>query len=128
MKKIERPDWDKLVWYMEQHQKIVSNLNVWFDDHIEPLNKALDEAVEVYTDEHFANESGRWWEYRAGVKPCKTDTHKALLINIQPIKHETCADVLRDIIEQDPIAKFEEDLLMPLIKRAKAALARESDE
>lgn len=52
-------------------------------------------------------------------------THKALLINIEPIKEETCADVLRDMIETSKAHEYiNTSDNAPWIKRAKAALDR----
>jgi len=94
MKKIERPDWGKLI-YVNWHDKSVSwyEIDWWFKTHIKPLNKAIDEALEV----NLIKEENMVHDLNFDVK--KTNTHKALLINITPIVKDTAESVLRDILE-----------------------------
>ncbi|MCP3684565.1 MAG: hypothetical protein GY861_18010 [bacterium] len=77
LRKIERPDWAKVNFPLGGED----NLNRWFDNNVEPLNKMLDEAVEVYTSD--LNDREETWARRP-----YGDTHKALLVNIQPILGE----------------------------------------
>lgn len=67
----------------------------WFDTHIEPINQMIEDAVEVVG----SKEWGDWTSQSLGNVSNEYRTHKALLINIEPIKKETAEDVLRDLIE-----------------------------
>ena len=127
IKKIERPDWEEVINVDTALQYIAPrlkrNLERWFNKHIEPINRALDGAVEVYAN-HGETSLGYTWTTK---KWAGGDTHKAFLINIEPLKQETCADVLKEWVDACGIAKLnkpEVDIFM----RAKAALERESDE
>lgn len=86
MKQIERPDWLKM-W--AQPPQFQNTYNEWFDEHVEPVNKLLSEAVEVFG---YDTESSIWQ------KPDYHDlhqvTHKAYLIGIEPIKEETAEELL----------------------------------
>jgi len=77
--KIERPDWLGMLKHRAMDSEI---LNAWFNAYVSPINKLLSEGVEVY----MPSNSTVW-----GITASKTfkDTHKALLINIQPIKKES---------------------------------------
>jgi len=113
MMKIERPDWLNLLPMSDTH--IRSALNEWFTEHVEPINKMLSEGVSVTG---YQNDIATVW--RDERSNCKNGTHKALLINIEPIKQETCADVLRDLVKIDKYCMGETNY-----ERAKAALARD---
>lgn len=64
----------------------------------EPINKMLSEGVEVYgTDERTFSIKKTNGINMYGLNDSNHFTHKALLINIQPIKKETAEDVLREI-------------------------------
>lgn len=79
MKKIKKPDWFGLT---------IGELNDWFDERVEPVNRMLGEAVEI----GIARENdGKWFTHYG------YETHTALLINIQPVKKESVDDVLRDV-------------------------------
>ena len=114
IKKIDRPNWGE-------------NFDFWFDKNIEPINKALDEAVEV----GFYGDPTNSLLVAGGMTRFKTDvtdpdcTHTALLLNAQPIKVESAADVLRELIYKGtPKTQHQGEIW----ERAKAALERESDE
>lgn len=102
-----------------------------FNKFIQPINDALDEAVEVYHRED-GRETKVWCSLRKsyGVD----DTHKALLVNIEPIKQESCADLLAEAVELEiPIVSQDEDInklrkINLWRKRAKAALERENEQ
>ena len=95
----------------------------WFNEHIEPLNKLLDSAVEVIQDP--ADFS--WWRRSddTNVK-VPVSTSRAYLIGIELIKQESCADVLRDMISN--VGSNGENYLdfKVVFARAQAALSRES--
>ncbi len=83
MEKIERPDWYKL--FIE-----AGRLNDWFDRNITPINDAIDKSVVVYGYnelEWLVRSSGDHYQ------------HKALIMNIEPIKPDSAIDVLRDLVE-----------------------------
>lgn len=91
MKKIERPDF-KYILKKYNSTIVLSKLDDWFDENIVPINKMLEDAVEVYG---FKNEN-TWKidndnEYDGW-------TAKAILTNIQPIKKETAEDILRELL------------------------------
>jgi hypothetical protein len=120
MKKIERPYWHKVLpGHISRDQD--NWLNNWFNVHIEPINKMLEAGVEVYQERSFAETI---WDTDPDANNMNF-THKALLINIEPIKQETAADVLRDIMYALEINN--EELGEECLTRAKAALEREDD-
>lgn len=111
--KIERPLWYLWFGISGGHH---DDADEWFDTHVEPINKMLDEAVEVYG---MKAHGGNIW----ATKQHEDDSKKALLINIQPIKQETAEDVLRDwmkIIRGGSSWHAEKE-----IERAKAVLERD---
>ena len=113
--KIERPDWLVLMRLDRTDPDSYfkkSEFDEWFDKHVEPINKMLEEGVEVYNDETL---SDTIWAYDMRPEFVKDQTRKALLINIQPIVKETAEDVLRDILNADW-----DDLGSDLHDRAKA--------
>lgn len=142
VKKIERPDWRHLIgFYTESHvpvRVITIELERWFDTNIEPINKALDEAVEIVRCDNKST-----WSQDT---PCPKCNDKALLINIERIpkdcescgrplestesndsliKKETCVDIVKEILRDHADAdvswthKYE--------KRLRAAIARKED-
>lgn len=89
------------------------DFDLWFND-------LLKDAVEVY-----GNKNGAQWFVTKGRHV--REEHKALLINIEPIRQESCADVLKDLVHRfhpDDYSGTDEDVFK-IIKRAKAALKRE---
>lgn len=132
MKKIERPDWESLNFDIVQTSADGSSfiltpkdrLDKWFDEYVDPVNKMIDEAVEVYQKRPCTD--GLW--YPAMHK--ESYTHRALLINIQPIKQETCADVLRDFltVKDDVYGSSVYGPWKYLFERARLALEREQAE
>ena len=111
--KIDRPDWYKIAatpWNNINE----TTLNEWFDEFVEPINKMLSEAVQVYG----YIEDGKPKYYSSYTWGDSIKESKALLINIQPIKKETAEDVLREI------SKMEEGQYVypSLLKRVKAVL------
>lgn len=103
MKKIEKPDWNTMGTYIMRSHRL--ELDKWFSKHIEPINKMLDEAVEVYEcKDEPEHSSGNWYQYP---KDC-LKINKALLINIQPVKKESAEDVLKLFIENYRVANGEQ--------------------
>ena len=84
--RIERPDWGR----MGSPFLTKSTMNRWFEEKVEPINKMLSEGTKV---EGYFTDSGYW------IYDISKPTHKALLINIEPIKKDTAEDVLRDFVE-----------------------------
>lgn len=82
--KIERPAFYSVtrsgVWTVDEFES-------WFTTHVEPINKLLSEGVEVVG----YIKPGRIWQEKEYHDD--TVTHKALLINIQPIKQETAEEL-----------------------------------
>ena len=115
MKKIERPYWwNDNNFTSPAEQQTLKNLREWFDTHIEPHNKLIEGAVEVWSP----NNGSGWHDNLVdGVS-----THRAYLIGIQSIKKETAEDVLRDF--KNEMSKWNESTpqLHELYKRAKAVL------
>lgn len=73
------------------HQFTSDMFNRWFDECVEPINEMLAEGVEAYGHEFKSKENrskGTWTTWKAS-----TDTHKALLINIEPIEKPQSKDV-----------------------------------
>lgn len=75
-------------YHHHQFQKQFEN---WWHREVEPINKMLSEGVEV-TGCVPPGEKETLWSHKGISK----DTHKALLINIQPIEKDTPEKVLRD--------------------------------
>lgn len=98
IKPIERPD--RNFSDRQYDAECARQFDAWFQEYVKPLNKAIREGVEVFAD----NNTNRW--YPETDSSC-SDTHKALLINIQPIRKETAEDVLRDILETTVIDPHE---------------------
>lgn len=121
--KIERPRWmisDKPGDMELISLKVVQD---WFSEVVEPISKMLAEGVEVYGYKFRGN-----WSFRHN--ETNATTHKALLIKIEPIKQETTSDVLKEWLSHINTHNGA-DLTMTeieLMKRARAALARESSE
>ena len=90
MNQIKRPQWEHLFGacalepkYHDEHMA----LNEWFDTYVTPVNKMLSEGVEVY---------GVWDTTNIPDIVCRfgttedLPTHKALIINIEPIVKWEC--------------------------------------
>jgi hypothetical protein len=102
MKKIKKPTliysrYDGRDWTPLEH------VRDWFNYHVEPVNDALANGVEVtkFTNEPCSPATSDWVESKdiRGHMRGMTAVHKALLINIEPIKiKDTAEDVLRDFI------------------------------
>ena len=114
MKTIERPDWQMICESLHTENDYLreDHVNRWFDTHIEPHNKLIESAVEVYAHNPNKQLTPDNWK---SVK-YDQDTHRAYLIGIEPIKKDTAEDVLRDIVNKD-LTNFK-DIWM----RAKAVL------
>lgn len=77
--------------------------------------KVFEGAVEV---EAALRPEGDWYAYQKG---CRVKTHKALLINIQPIKEETAEDILIQWVQELESAN---GLTIDHLTKAKAYLER----
>lgn len=113
--KIERPCFKKLLEGIALSQQ-VALLEDWFKQYVEPINKLLALGVQV----HGATFEGlnEWTKTKLS-----NDDHKALLINIQPIKKETAEDVLRDLHERCLVEH--EGITSDLARRIKVVLGEE---
>ena len=87
-----------------------------FIQAVRDVNQAIENGVEVS-----GAMSGAMVSQPFGQVGKVGDTHKALLIGVEPIKQESCADVLAEILEKHTGY----DLGTLMYKRAKAALERE---
>lgn len=117
--KIERPVWCEFVGTIPT--SISYDLNKWFDTHVEPINKMLSKGVEV----HKTSGSLKYcWLDKPidamGFVQGNYPTHKALLINIEPIKQETAEDILRDVKDIKHISHYHVDI----VKRIEALLEK----
>lgn len=120
--KIEKPDWYKLT-----HSKVYpfEVLDQWFQENVEPVNKMLEDAVEMVGDaEDFS--CGSWIRRNGQVSTDRT--HKALLINIQEIKPKTreerAIELLGEIIAEHD--RFPHSLRGNTIQKAKQILEGEN--
>jgi len=93
----------------------------WFKEQVEPINKILEAGTEVRGNK--TNTLG--WSFLEYFPPELNYTHKALLINIEPIKKETAEDVLRDMLEN--MHKLDKEYKIPpgWLNRAKKVLSRD---
>ena len=115
--KIEKPlinrSPDNMSWSLP-----IGYFDIWFDEHVEPINKMLSEGVEVYGSN---NRPLDGWNQ----KSYESTTHKALLINIEPIKKETkgeaCERLLSDWLKCAPLAKMSRNEVS-IFQEAKAVL------
>ena len=136
MKKIERPDWlehgravNKLPATPEDNEYLftVDAFDHWFDKVIKPHNKLIESAVSVYARVPSGEQPCVWVESHK--RDDIPDTHRAYLINIQPIKKETAEDVLRELTAFHAHCIYmntdNEIIHKALIKRAKAVLESE---
>lgn len=120
MKKIEMPNWPLVVCGYSW----VENLRAWFDENIEGkylVDKS--DLVEVFSYKYTDDSNGNWSEKYDLLE----DTHKAYLIksSIEPIKKESPADILKDLVnwlDQGSLSKHDN-----LYLRAKAALECERE-
>lgn len=120
--KIERPDWQDLFLH--------AGMNIWFDTHVEPINKLLSEGVEVKGNitPTSNQEPYNGYDFNGGTLGKTDPTHKALLINIEPIKQETREQQLENCIRslltcatsKDPI--YTQEVYMREVEKAKALL------
>ena len=119
IKKVERPDWIHMAhncgYGVALPERGSKYFDRWFDEHIEPINKALDAAVMVYGQNDEVG--GKSWR----LVGLGTEQYKGLLINVEPINQETCADVLKQMTEI--YSSYFDDAIL---ERAKEALERES--
>ena len=111
--KIKKPDWAfealPRIFSDEVTITIAAKLNDWFNENVEPVNKILRNAIAVTT----AN------AYDWNVESAINATHKALLINIEPIKKESAKDVLEALLRIVPRAHSE---YSAVVRRAKKVL------
>lgn len=114
---IKRPDWEALIYHCRDglNLDLVTVLNKCWDAEAEPINKILAEGVEVTTYTEKGLDFANW--VAPLDRPGATPTHKALLINIQPIQKETAEDVLRDCLDNGLLTTDQE-----FRQRAKAVL------
>lgn len=118
MKKIVRPAG---IWSGD------GTLNEWFYEHVEPMNKLIEDARVVYGRQKSSSPNlneGEKWTF----KKFQSDTHRAYLIDVQLIKHESAEDVLRNIISRHEDNASRTVIMNSDYDAAKAALDRSSDE
>lgn len=85
----------------------------WFAKEIAPL---FQNAVEVWET------PGDYWSEAPSAVPVNFERHKALLLNIQPIKEESADDILREVV--DTIASGNVDGGVKAFDKAKAYLEK----
>ena len=123
MNRIDLPEWfDKL----PEEQRI--RWLFWYGTFISPVNIALDNAKKVYfeinpSDPYILTQ---WMAHKTehdGEKILDGKiSHQALLINIEPIEQESCADLIKEIMDGAVSTDID------WYERAKAALEREDAE
>lgn len=119
LKKIERPDWlREIVGVFDGNVRVIERANDWFTQNVEPVNRLLEEAEPVYScNKHTGMACALWGrEDREDYH----NTHKAYVIAVQPIKHETAEELLREFINKRPDGL----VLAAFIERAKKVLER----
>jgi len=72
----------------------------WFDTNITPINEAIDNAIEVRKFDEEVNSCNNVWFADKGAFS-EDDTHKALLIGIEPIKQETALNLIDEILDSN---------------------------
>jgi len=95
MKPISKPDVD-IAWFLIDPimERRKNYFNTWFDERIRPLNEMIEKGVDVQgiiTDKYTSKPTFIW-------NDSSIATHKALLINIEPIRHESAIEVLRELV------------------------------
>ena len=120
IKKIEKPNWEEL-FKTPLRSTIIDAFDDWFFEFVVPNNRDIENAVEV-RGTRTGNYALEWSEENPLVD--RGFTHKALLINIEPIKEETAENVLREWIKQPeyPGSSLE---IHNIIERAKAVLEQD---
>ena len=123
MKKIERPDWNNLIYHCRDGLNIdlITVLDKCWDEYVEPMNKLIENAVEV-SGESRSSTDGLWNMHETILgKALPNHTHKAYLIGIEPIKKESKYDFIKWVIAVTEL--YKETPLGELVnKRAKAVL------
>jgi hypothetical protein len=94
--KIEKPDWSQMCQSGGRIHNFWKSLDEWFEREVEPINKMLSEGIEVQGNISLHPDKG--YSFSGGVIGKHNPTHKALLINIEPIKKET---IIQGSIERD---------------------------
>ena len=113
------PDFRGLLVNPQDAWQLEQQYNLHFDTHLKPI---FENAVEVFGEK----EHGIFSIHRLNKEnPYSSfyNTHKALLINIEPIKEESAEDILREMISEldGPTTMIR---LNELIKKAKAYLQK----
>ena len=115
MKKIVRPAG---IWSGD------GTLNEWFYEHVEPMNKLIEDARVVYGRQKSSSPNlneGEKWTF----KKFQSDTHRAYLIGFQPIKQESAEDILEAfVLDADRVHYTDGSFMSKYVARAKAALDR----
>jgi len=115
MKTIEEPEFIKSYDDPSETYKVgLTEFRRWFRKEVWPVNKLLEEAVELNGINH-----GCWFEYGSRAYE---NTHKAYLIGIETIKKETAEDVLRDLVEKWAFHEHSDTPFGKLYKRSKRVL------
>ena len=124
MKPIEKPDWKRFFCYGTTKQENIKHLDNWFKNCVEPANELIRNGVEVNVlclNPHMPTSCFKT------VPNDEDATHKALLINIEPIEQDSYEKLVRDIVDMDDVLKhdtFGYALRGDHLKRAKKLLAK----
>lgn len=112
--KIEKPDFQEIASQhcSDGHLRSIdfSKIDAWFAETIEPINKLLAEAEEL-----FGTDDGCWFDSNS--QDFNTNTHHGYIIGVEPLKKETAADVLREIYDAIDNRCIVTDSLMLRAKR-----------
>ena len=128
MKLIERPLWIRNALSDRLDDRISQEaFQKWFDTTLEDHYAVHKDDLVRVTGQNVDDgiDQAEWGHHKY---KCGSDTHQAYLIksSIEPLKQETCADVLRRLI----IVAEENRSLLPTgqwVEQAKAALSRARD-
>lgn len=121
MEKIEKPDWFEIIRSKFNNvSSLRDELDKWFQEKVEPINKLLEGAVEVYG--WGEPDCCYGWSYKNITAKNTSMSHKAYLIGIEPIKKETAKDILKELIKLDGIMRAD---VGDIINKAKKLLGQE---
>ena len=99
---IKKPNWcnvlgisDEDDLYAFSPEILEDHLDSWFKENVEAYFKNR-KGFQVYG---FIDNGGDWCMFEKPGHSDFTDTHTAFLVDLQPIKHETEADLLEEIMQ-----------------------------
>lgn len=127
IKKIKKPDFVAM-WAQSSSTSMKSVYDKWFEENVEPINKAIDDAEVVYG----WGKGYDWYPSQTIYKKNVTQPHhKALLINIEPIKQKTREEKLEEFVEaflaEQSSRSYEKGEAMYILKQRARVLLNEEE-